>query len=156
MRVRLEPFLISRHTSPMINQAINSEKVPDGASAFHPHARRVGDLLFVSGTIARKKDQSEIPGVTLDANGQVLSYDIEVQTRATIDNLRSILEAAGTKFENIVDVTVFLTNIKNDFQAFNRVYGESFKDILPSRTTVEVSRFPSPVAIEIKVIAVFN
>lgn len=138
----------------MINQAINSSHVPDGTSSFHPHARRVGDFIFISGLIARTVGQNEIPGVSQDENGKVMSYDIETQTRATLGNLEHILRSAGSSLEKVVDVTVFLTDIGKDFQIFNRVYGEYFHQIQPCRTTVEVSRFPSPVNVEIKCVAI--
>jgi 2-aminomuconate deaminase len=138
----------------MINKEINTSKVPDGRPSFHPHARRVGEFIYISGLIARKAGLDKIPGVELDDQGNVTSYDIEVQTRAVFDNLVSILEEAGSTLEKVIDITVFLTNIKADFKAFNRVYGEIMKDIHPCRTTVEVVRFPSPVQIEIKCIAI--
>jgi 2-aminomuconate deaminase len=118
----------------------------------YPHARRAGSLLFVSGIGPRRRGSKEIPGVTLDAHGKVASYDIATQTRSVFENLRYILEDAGTTWERIVDVTVFLTNM-DDFAAYNAVYAEHFPDVRPARTTVEVTRLPTPIAIEVKAIA---
>ncbi len=134
------------------NEPINSPRAPKPVGAY-PHARRVGDLLFLSGVGPRKRDSKEIPGVELDADGNIVSYDIEVQCRSVFENVRFILEDAGSAWENMVDVTVFLTNIKADFAAFNRLYAEYFGDVRPCRTTVEVNALPTPIAIELKVIA---
>jgi 2-aminomuconate deaminase len=138
----------------MNNIEINSIFVPDGKKSFHPHARVVGDFIYISGLIARLRDQSDIPGVLLDENGRVISQDVVAQFKAIMLNLDIILKEAGSSLEKVVDITVFMTNIEKDFKMFNDVYGEYFAEILPSRTTVEVSRFPSPVSIEIKVIAI--
>jgi 2-aminomuconate deaminase len=119
----------------------------------YPHARRVGNLLFLSGIGPRERGSQTIPGVTLNEKGDVVSYDIETQIHSVFRNVRYILEEAGTKWENLVDITIFLTDIKNDFAALNRVYGEYFKDNQPCRTTVEVNRLPTPIAIEVKCIA---
>lgn len=132
---------------------INSDKAPDPVGLY-PHARRVGNLLFLSGVGPRKKGSSEIPGVTLDANGIVSAHDIEIQCRSVFENVRYILEAAGSRWENLVDVTVFLTDMKGDFATYNKVYAEYFKDNQPCRTTVEVTSLPTPIAIELKCIAV--
>lgn len=134
------------------NEPINSPRAPKPVGAY-PHARRVGDLLFLSGVGPRKRDSKEIPGVELDADGNIVSYDIEVQCRSVFENVRIILEDAGSAWENMVDVTVFLTNMKADFAAFNRLYAEYFDDVQPCRTTVEVNALPTPIAIELKVIA---
>ncbi|MCB0291256.1 MAG: RidA family protein [Calditrichaeota bacterium] len=120
----------------------------------YPHARRVGDLLFLSGVGPRARGSKEIPGVKLDEQGNILSYDIVTQCHSVFQNVRYILEDAGSGWEQIVDVTVFLTNMKADFAAFNRVYAEYFRDHQPCRTTVEVNALPTPIAIELKVIAV--
>lgn len=138
----------------MNNIEINSILVPDGKKSFHPHARVVGDFIYISGLIARLRDQSDIPGIVLDEDGKVISQDVVAQFKAIMLNLDSILKEAGSSLEKVVDITVFLTNIERDFKMFNDVYGEYFAEILPCRTTVEVSRFPSPVSIEIKVIAI--
>lgn len=120
----------------------------------YPHARRVGNLLFLSGVGPRKRGSKEIPGVTLDAHGKVVDHDIEAQCRSVFENVRLILEDAGSSWEKLVDVTVFLTDMQRDFAAYNRVYAEYFKDNLPARTTVEVTALPTPIAIELKCIAV--
>lgn len=131
---------------------IKSDKAPDPVGHY-PHARKVGNLLFLSGVGPRKKGSKEIPGVTLDQNGRIVSYDIEQQCHSVFENVRLILEAAGSKWENLVDVTVFLTNMKDDFPIFNKVYAEYFKTNQPCRTTVEVNALPTPIAIELKCIA---
>ena len=129
-----------------------SEKAPPPVGPY-PHARRIGDFIFVSGMGPRKAGQKEIPGVNQDALGKVLSYDIEIQTRSVIENIRTVLQEAGSDLKDVVDVSVFLTNMKDDFNTFNRVYGEYFAEIGPTRTTVEVLSLPTPIAVELKVIA---
>jgi len=131
---------------------INSDSAPKPVGAY-PHARRVGDLLFLSGVGPRKKDSKDIPGVNLDAQGNVVSHDIELQCHAVFQNVRYILEAAGSRWENLIDVTVFLTDMKGDFPLFNKIYAEYFKENQPCRTTVEVNALPTPIAIELKCIA---
>ena len=131
---------------------IRSSRAPEPAGAF-PHARRVGGFLFLSGMGPRKRGSKEIPGVTLDGHGNVAAYDIEVQTRAVFENVRTVLEDAGARWEDIVDVTVFLTDMKRDFPIFNRLYAEAFATNQPTRTTVEVGSLPTPIAVELKVIA---
>lgn len=132
-----------------------SSEAPDPVGAY-PHARRVGNLLFLSGVGPRKKGSKEIPGVTLDEGGNIISYDIETQCHSVFRNVRLILEASGSRWEDLVDVTVFLTNMKSDFATFNRIYAEYFKDNQPCRTTVEVNALPTPIAIELKCIAVVS
>lgn len=132
-----------------------SLRAPEPVGAY-PHAKRVGNLLFLSGLGPRKRGSKEIPGVTLDAAGSIVVYDIEAQCRSVFDNIRMVLEDAGSSWERIVDVTVFLTNMKQDFAAFNRLYAEYFAGPdkpNPTRTTVEVTALPTPIAIELKVIA---
>jgi len=131
---------------------IVSEKAPVPVGAY-PHAKRVGNLLFLSGVGPRKRDLKEIPGVTLNEKGEIISYDIETQCHSVFENVRHILEASGAQWEDLVDVTVFLTNIKKDFPVFNKIYSEYFKTNQPCRTTVEVSALPTPIAIELKCIA---
>jgi 2-aminomuconate deaminase len=121
-----------------------------------PHAKRVGDLLFLSGIGPRVRGRKEIPGVTLDADGGIAGYDIETQCRAVFENVRLVLEDSGAQWADIVDVTVFLTNMKKDFPIYNRLYAEYFAGEgkpNPTRTTVEVTALPTPIAIELKVIA---
>jgi 2-aminomuconate deaminase len=119
----------------------------------YPHARRVGNLLFLSGLGPRDPAGGPIPGVTLDGEGRVVDHDIELQARAVLANVRSVLEAAGSSWERLVDVTVFLTDMERDFAAFNRVWAEHFPADPPCRTTVEINRLPTPIAIELKCIA---
>jgi 2-aminomuconate deaminase len=119
----------------------------------YPHARRVGDLLFLSGIGPRVAGSDEIPGVTLDEAGEVVARDIEAQCHAVFRNVRQVLEEAGSAWERLVDVTVFLTHMKEDFATYNRIYAEYFSDAQPCRTTVEVSSLPTPIAIELKCIA---
>ena len=119
----------------------------------YPHARRVGDLLFLSGIGPRQPGTDTIPGVIFDEDGEVTGYEIEAQCRAVFENVRRVLEDAGSSWENLVDVTVFLTDIPNDFKTYNAVYAEYFADNAPCRTTVEVNRLPTPIAIELKCIA---
>ena len=135
-----------------MNSPIHADQAPEPVGLY-PHARRVGDLLFLSGVGPRKKGSKDIPGVTLDAQGRITAYDIEAQCRSVFENVRVILEASGSDWNNLVDVTVFLTNMKNDFATYNRVYAEYFKDSQPCRTTVEVNALPTPIAIELKCIA---
>ncbi|MEO7445988.1 MAG: Rid family hydrolase [Ferruginibacter sp.] len=119
----------------------------------YPHARRVGNLLFLSGIGSRKADDNSIPGLQQDAEGNIISYDIEAETRQVFANVKAVLEASGSAWENIVDVTVFLTNMKADFKKYNDIYAEYFSDVQACRTTVEVKSLPTPIAIELKVIA---
>ena len=134
---------------------MTSERGPEPVGAY-PHAKRVGELVFLSGVGPRKRGSSEIPGVTLDADGRVVEYDIETQCRSCFDNVRVILEDTGSAWENIVDVLVFLTNMRDDFKTYNTVYAEYFAGPgkpNPTRTTVEVNRLPTQIAVEVKVIA---
>jgi 2-aminomuconate deaminase len=131
---------------------INAEKAPEPVGLY-PHARRVGNLLFLSGVGPRKKGAKDIPGVTLDAAGNVVSYDIEQQCRSVFENVRNILEASGAEWSDLVDVTVYLTDMKKDFPTYNRLWAEYFAENPPCRTTVEVNRLPTPIAIELKCIA---
>ena len=137
------------------NDIVQSSRAPEPVGAY-PHARRVGNLLFLSGVGPRQRGSKDIPGVTLDEHGNVVSYDIETQCRSVFQNVRYIVEEAGSKWENIVDVTVYLTNMKDDFQTYNRLYAEYFKDNLPCRTTLEINCLPTPIAIELKVIATID
>ncbi len=135
-----------------MDKVIESSRAPEPVGLY-PHARRVGGLLFLSGVGPRERGSKEIPGVELDGRGNIVSYDIEAQCRSVFQNVRYILEDAGSSWEKIVDVTVFLTNMKADFETYNRLYAEYFSDNRPCRTTVEISSLPTPIAIELKVIA---
>jgi len=131
---------------------INSQNAPEPVGLY-PHARKVGNLLFLSGVGPREKGLKEIPGVTLDEEGSIISYDIELQCHSVFKNVKMILEDAGSCWENLVDVTVFLTNMKDDFKKYNELYRQYFKDNQPCRTTVEIVSLPTPIAIELKCIA---
>jgi len=136
----------------MSEQVINSSRAPEPVGLY-PHARRVGDLLFLSGVGPRERGTKKIPGVELNDAGEIVSYDIETQCRSVFQNVRYIVEEAGSSWEQIVDVTVYLTNMKDDFAIYNRVYAEYFADNQPCRTTLEINCLPTPIAIELKVIA---
>ena len=138
-----------------MSESFESSRAPEPVGAF-PHAKRVGNLLFLSGIGPRVRGSKEIPGVTLDAGGKIASYDIETQCRAVFENVRLVLEDSGSDWNDIVDVTVFLTNMTNDFPSYNKLYAEYFAGEgkpNPTRTTVEVTALPTPIAIELKVIA---
>jgi 2-aminomuconate deaminase len=138
-----------------MSKSFESARAPEPVGAF-PHAKRVGDLLFLSGIGPRVRGSKEIPGVTLDSAGNIVSYNIEAQCRAVFENVRLVLEDAGATWNDIVDVTVFLTNMKKDFPVYNLIYAEHFAgpgNPNPTRTTVEVTALPTPIAIELKVIA---
>ncbi len=141
----------------MMNQAqsIVSSKAPEPVGPY-PHARRVGNLLFLSGIGPRERGAKKIPGVDLDEQGNIISYDFAAQCHAVFKNIRTILVEAGSSWEGLVDVTVFLTNMKADFSVFNRIYAEYFQEHQPCRTTVEVNALPTPIAIELKCIAVID
>jgi len=131
----------------------NSAAKPLGA---YPHARRVGNLLFLSGIGSRSAKDNSIPGLEQDADGNIIKYDIEAETLQVFANVKAVLEASGSSWDKIVDVTVFLTNMKKDFPVYNKIYGEHFKDVQACRTTVEVKSLPTPIAIELKVIATID
>ena len=131
----------------------NSKKAPEPVGLY-PHARKVGNLLFLSGVGPRERGNKKIPGVELNEKGEITSYDIEAQCHSVFKNVKYILEEAGSNWDKIVDVTVFLTNMKADFTTYNRIYTDYFKDNQPCRTTVEVNCLPTPIAIELKVIAI--
>jgi 2-aminomuconate deaminase len=132
-----------------------SDKAPKPVGAY-PHARNVGNLLFLSGVGPRTPDSKEIPGVELDKDGNVISHDIEAQCHSVFNNIRTILEESGSNWDNLVDVTVFLTDMRRDFDTYNRIYRDYFKDNQPCRTTVEVTSLPTPIAIELKCIATID
>ena len=132
---------------------IKSQNAPEPVGSY-PHARQVGNFLFLSGVGPRVRIKKEIPGVELDENGKIISYDIEVQCHSVFNNVKMILEDAGSSWDKLIDVTVFLTNMKDDFKKYNQLYGEYFKENQPCRTTVEITSLPTPIAIELKCIAI--
>ncbi len=132
-----------------------SDKAPKPVGSY-PHARKVGNLLFLSGVGPRTPDSKEIPGVELDKDGNVISHDIEAQCHSVFNNIRTILEESGSNWDNLVDVTVFLTDMRRDFDTYNRIYSDYFKNNQPCRTTVEVTSLPTPIAIELKCIATID
>lgn len=133
----------------------NSSKAPEPVGLY-PHTRKVGNLLFLSGVGPRARGSKKIPGVELDENGKILSYDIRKQCKSVFDNVRYILEDCGSSWDRLVDVTVFLTNMDDDFKDYNEVYAAYFKDNQPCRTTVEINKLPTPIAIELKCIATID
>lgn len=142
-----------------MSDRVVSSRAPEAVGAY-PHARRAGNLLFLSGVGPRRRGSGEIPGVTLDAQGKMVTYDIEAQCRSCFENVRAVLEDGGSRWENIIDVLVFLTDLQRDFEVYNRVYAECFAgpgNPNPARTTIEIARLPqggtAPIAIELKVIA---
>lgn len=138
-----------------MNEKLNSTKAPEPVGLY-PHARRVGNLLFMSGIGPRKRGSKEIPGVQLNESGEIVSYDIEAQCHSVFGNVKSVVEDAGSSWDRIVDVTVFLTNMKEDFKTYNRIYAEYFAENQPCRTTVEIKSLPTPIAIELKCIATID
>lgn len=130
---------------------IISERGPEPVGAY-PHARRVGDFLFVSGIGPRLRGQKEIPGTKRDAAGNVVDYDVAEECRQCFHNIKMIVEDAGAKWENIVDVTSFLTDMKRDFATYNKLYEEWFGSVRPTRTTVQVTALPTAIHVELKVI----
>jgi 2-aminomuconate deaminase len=146
-------FAPSINSIPM--SAIHSSQAPEPVGLY-PHAKRVGNLLFLSGVGPRERGTKQIPGVTLDEQGNILAYDIEAQCHSVFRNIRFVLEDAGSSWDRLVDVTVFLTNMKDDFPIYNRIYAEYFKDVQPTRTTLGITALPTPIAIELKVIATID
>jgi 2-aminomuconate deaminase len=136
----------------MNKEGINSSKAPEPVGLY-PHARKVGNLLFLSGVGPRERGTKKIPGVEIDDAGNIISYDIEAQCHSVFKNVRMILEEAGSSWDQMIDVTVFLTNMKDDFTSYNKLYAEYFGSSQPCRTTVEINCLPTPIAIELKVIA---
>jgi 2-aminomuconate deaminase len=138
-----------------MSDTINSPKAAEPVGHY-PHARRVGNLLFLSGVGPRQRGSKDIPGVILAAPPSppiVVSYDLEKQVRSCFANVKAILEEAGSSWDKIVDVTVFLTDMKRDFPAFNKLWAEYFPDNPPCRTTIQIGALPTPIAFEVKVIA---
>lgn len=134
------------------NKTINAANAPQPVGAY-PHAKLVGDLVFLSGIGPRPAGGGDIPGVILDDAGNVTEVDIEAQCHSVFANVRAVLESAGCEWDDLVDVTVYLTDIPRDFDTYNRIYADYFSTDGPCRTTVEVSRLPTPIAIELKCIA---
>lgn len=134
-----------------MSEKISTNKAP-APVGLYPHARKVGNLLFLSGIGPRTVD-NQIPGLELDKNGNFLAFDFEAQCRNVFDNVKIVLEESGSSWEELVDVTVFLVNMKRDFATYNKIYAEYFKDNQPCRTTVEINSLPTPIAIELKCIA---
>ncbi len=143
----------------MEKSKISTNKAPK-PMGLYPHARKVGNLLFLSGVGPRAagsgSEEANIPGLKYDKNGNYEAFDFEAQCRSVFDNVKVILEESGSSWENLVDVTTFLTDMKRDFKVYNKVYAEYFKDNQPCRTTVEVNALPSPISIELKCIATIN
>jgi 2-aminomuconate deaminase len=135
-----------------MSDVVRTDTAPAPVGAY-PHARRVGDLLFLSGVGPRLPDSNAIPGNVYDAEGRLVSYDIEQQCRQVFANVRAILEASGARWEHLVDVTVFMTDMAHDFPAYNRLYAEYFAGVDACRTTLGISALPTPIAIELKCIA---
>lgn len=139
----------------MTSSAHDSKRAPEPVGLY-PHARRVGELLFLSGIGPRQRGSREIPGVVLAADGTVESYDIEAQCHSVFANVRAVLEDTGSRWENLIDVTVYLTDMRRDFATYNRLWAEYFKENPPCRTTVEINRLPTPIAIELKCVATLS
>lgn len=137
------------------NNSINTDNAAKPLGAY-PHARRVGNLLFLSGIGSRSAKDNSIPGLELDTAGNILKYDIEAECHSVFANVKAVLEASGSSWDKIVDVTVFLTNMKRDFPVYNKVYAEYFTSVQACRTTVEVKSLPTPIAIELKVVATID
>jgi len=137
-----------------VNDSTSTETAPGPVGAY-PHARRVGDLLFLSGIGPRTPANNAIPGNVLDANGNLAGHDIAAQTRQVFANVRAVLEASGARWADLVDVTVFLTDMAGDFKAYNAVWTEYFPDpaAAPCRTTLGITALPTPIAIELKCVA---
>ncbi|MEX2596787.1 MAG: Rid family hydrolase [Salibacteraceae bacterium] len=142
-----------------MSNSINADKAPKPVGLY-PHAKKVGNLLFLSGvgprTAGSDANDSGVPGLKLDHNGNFLEFEFEAQCRSVFDNVKAVLEASGSRWENLVDVTVFLVNMKRDFATYNSVYAEYFKEAQPCRTTVEINSLPTPIAIELKCIATID
>jgi 2-aminomuconate deaminase len=135
-----------------VSEVIRAAQAPKPVGAY-PHARRVGNLLFLSGIGPRDAATNAIPGNEYDANGNLVGYDIEAQCRSVFANVRTVLQASGARWQDLIDVTVFLTDMDRDFAAYNRLYAEHFTDAQPCRTTVGITALPTPIAIELKCIA---
>jgi 2-aminomuconate deaminase len=137
------------------NKIINTDSAAKPLGAY-PHARKVGNLLFLSGIGSRRAEDNKIPGLVQDENGNIISYDIAAETHQVMANVKAVLEASGSSWDKIVDVTVFLTNMRKDFPIYNKIYAEYFEDVQACRTTVEIKSLPTPISIELKVIALIE
>jgi 2-aminomuconate deaminase len=141
------------------NDGISTSEAPK-AVGHYPHARKVGNLLFLSGVGPRiagsDANDSGVPGLKLDKNGNFIEFDFEAQCRNVFDNVRKILEASGARWDQLVDVTVFLVDMKRDFHIYNRLWAEYFAVNPPCRTTLEIKALPTPIAIELKCIAALD
>jgi len=135
-----------------VSDIVNADSAPKAVGAY-PHARRAGNLLFLSGVGPRRPEDNSIPGNVLDATGKLITYDIEAQCRQVFANVRAVLDASGARWQDLIDVTVFLTDMQRDFATYNRVYAEYFTDAQPCRTTLGITALPTPIAIELKCIA---
>ncbi len=138
-----------------MNNIVNTKKAPEPVGKY-PHARKVGDLLFLSGVGPRKPGTNVIPGVMVDGQGDILGHDIEIQCHSVFENVNIILKESGSHWDNLIDITIFLTDIKRDFDIFNEIYSDYFQSNQPCRTTVEISALPTPIAIELKCIATID
>jgi 2-aminomuconate deaminase len=138
-----------------MSEVIHTDNASKPLGAY-PHARKVGNLLFLSGIGPRNPKDNSIPGLELDAEGNIVKYDIEAECHSVFANIKAVLEASGSSWDKIVDVTVFLTNMKKDFPIYNKIYAEYFTSVQACRTTVEVKSLPTPIAIELKVIATID
>lgn len=134
------------------NKKIESSKAPEPVGLY-PHARKVGDFVYYSGIGPRERGTKKIPGVELDDNGNIISYDIATQCHSVFKNLQIVVEDSGASWMDVIDVTVFLTNMKADFPIYNKIYAEYFGENQPCRTTIEIKSLPTPIGIEIKAIA---
>ena len=137
-----------------MNKAVRTQTAPKAVGSY-PHARRVGDLLFLSGIGPRDAATDAILGNVHDAAGRLISYDIDSQTRAVFANVRAVLQASGAAWQDLVDVTVYLTDMTRDFAAYNGIWAEYFPDPdnAPCRTTLGITALPTPIAIELKCVA---
>jgi|TARA_A100000171_G_scaffold52963_1_gene74694 2-aminomuconate deaminase len=135
-----------------MSDKLNSNRAPEPVGLY-PHARKVGNLLFLSGVGPRERNTKKIPGVELNEDGSIQSYNIEEQCHSVFKNVKLILEDAGSSWDQLIDVTVFLTNMKADFATYNKIYAQYFSENQPCRTTVEINSLPTPIAIELKCIA---
>lgn len=139
----------------MNNDPIRTDKAP-APVGLYPHARKVGNLLFLSGIGPREAQSGNIPGLKSDKNGNFITFDFEAQCHSVFQNVKAVLEASGSSWDKLIDVTVFLTDMQRDFDTYNRIYAEYFKDNQPCRTTVGISSLPTPIAIELKCIAIIE